>query len=145
MMIMSQKSCKCGKHMAGTSVDCIIPEEVIAAIYCPEESRGVKFNKETMIEDNGWIIEYDMEIGRYYAEHAQIDPAKITPEYLFMEGLASWTGMTPADQIDLLRERNEIIKLRDKDPKRYLEEFRKWAISRAERLKKEGWKKAQQA
>jgi len=101
MMIMSQQSCKCGKHMAGTSVDCIIPEEVIAAIYCPDESRGVKFNKETMVEDNGWIIEYDMEIARYYAEHARIDPTRITPEYLFIEGLASWTGMTPTDQIDL--------------------------------------------
>ncbi len=145
MMIMSQRSCACKKHMAGLSIDCVIPEEVIANVYCPEESKNVKFDAQTMVKDNGWIIEYDMEIARFYAAQAQKDPAKVTPELLFMEGVASWTGMTPTDQVDLPKERDQIIKLRDQDPKRYMEEFRKWAINRAERLKKEGWKKAQKA
>jgi hypothetical protein len=39
--------------------------------------------------------------------------------------------------VDLLRERGQ-------DPKCCLEEFKKWANNRVERLKKEGWKKAQQ-
>jgi hypothetical protein len=142
MMIMSQRSCACGKHMAGLSIDCIIPEEVIAAIYCPEESKNVRFDQKTMVNDNGWIIEYDMEIARFYAQHAQKEPDRITPEFLFLEGLASWTGMTPTDQVELPKERDKIVRLRDQDPKRYMEEFRKWAISRNERMKKEGWKKA---
>ena len=145
MMIMSQISCKCGKHMAGLSIDCIIPEEVVANVYCPEESKSVKFDHSTMFEDNGWIIEYDMEIARYYGGHAHKDPAKITPESLFMGGLASWTGMTPTDQVDLPKERDRIMKLREQDLKQYLDEFKKWANNRVERLKKEGWKKAQKA
>ena len=145
MMIMSQISCKCGKHMAGLSIDCIIPEEVVANVYCPEESKSVKFDGATMFEDNGWIIEYDMEIARYYGGHAHKDPAKITPESLFMGGLASWTGMTPTDQVDLPKERDRIMKLREQDLKQYLDEFKKWANDRVERLKKEGWKKAQKA
>jgi hypothetical protein len=142
MMIMSVRSCKCGKHEAGLSIDCIIPEEVVAAVYCPEESPEVSFDKESMIEDNGWIIEYDMEVARFYGEHAHKSPEEITPEFLFLEGWASWTGMTPTDVVDLQRERNEIIRLRDKDVKKYFEEFRKWGNSRAERMRKAGWKKA---
>ena len=143
MMIMSQRSCTCGKKIVGLSIDCIIPEEVITAIYCPEESKNVTFNEKTMVRDNGWIIEYDMEIARFYAEHAHKDPARITPESLFMDGLASWTGTTPTDQVDLPKERDRIIRLRDQDQKRYMDEFRLWANNRVERLRKEGWKKAQ--
>ncbi len=142
MMIMSIKDCKCRKHQAGLSIDCIIPEEVVLNVYCPEESPKVQFNKQTMFEDNGWIIEYDMDIARFYGEHAHKNPAEITPEFLFMEGWASWTGMTPTDVVNLPKERNELIKLRDIDRKRYFDEFKKWANSRVERLKKEGWKKA---
>ncbi len=60
-----------------------------------------------------------------------------------MEGLASWTGTTPTDQVDLPKERDRILALREQDPKRYMDEFKKWANNRVERLKKEGWKKAQ--
>jgi hypothetical protein len=48
----------------------------------------------------------------------------------------------PTDTVDLPRERNEVIKLRDVDIKRCFEEFRKWGNSRMERLKAEGYKKA---
>ena len=129
--------------MVGLSIDCIIPEEVITAIYCPEESKNVTFNDKTMVGDNGWIIEYDMDVARFYGEHAHKDPAKITPGFLFMRGLASWTGTTPTDQVDLPKERDRIMSLRNEDPKHYMDEFKKWANSRVERLKKEGWKKAQ--
>jgi hypothetical protein len=37
------------------------------------------------------------------------------------------------------------MKLREQDLKQYLDAFKKWANSRVERLKKEGWKKAQKA
>ena len=48
----------------------------------------------------------------------------------------------PTDTVDLPRERNEVIKLRDVDIERCFEEFMGWGNSRMERLKADGRKKA---
>lgn len=46
------------------------------------------------------------------------------------------------DHADSAREREELVKLSRVDPRRYLEEIKKWGIERMERLAREGWRKA---
>jgi hypothetical protein len=94
-----------------------------------------------MIEDNGWLIAYDMDVARFMMHN--IAPAhEVTPEYIFDEGYCTWRGVTPTDHIDSVRERGQLIQLAKSDPKRYFEEIRSWGNSRMERLAREGWRKA---
>jgi hypothetical protein len=48
----------------------------------------------------------------------------------------------PSDHIDSAREREELVRLSKVDPRKYLEEFKRWGIARMERLAQEGWRKA---
>jgi hypothetical protein len=54
---------------------------------------------------------------------------------LFSEGGCSRDGIASTDTVNLPRERNEVIKLREFDTRRCLEEFRKRGNGRVERLK----------
>jgi len=129
--------------MAGFNFkDGIMSGEVILGLYCPQCSNGIKFNPETMVADNGWIIEYDMDLARFQAQKIKTGIHNITPEFIFDEGYCTWRGIYPTDHIDSVKEKEEILKLAKTNPKRYFEEFKKWGISRMERLAREGWRKA---
>ena len=95
-----------------------------------------------MLRDNDWIIEYDMDVARFIGQ--RLPSAAITPDYLFDEGYCTWRGVYPTDHIDSVREREELAKLSKINQRKYLEEFRKWGISRMDRLSKEGWRKARE-
>jgi hypothetical protein len=94
-----------------------------------------------MLADNGWIIEFDMEIARFLLQK-EIPADWVTPAFIFDEGYCTWRGVTPSDHIDSVRERNELLKLAQTDRKRYFEEIRNWSNGRMERLAREGWRKA---
>ncbi len=141
-MCMDYKvSCECGKYTASFSFrDNIMPAEVVNRLYCPECASGISFDPSRMIIDNGWIIEYDMDVARFAS---RVLPVKeITPEFLFDQGYCTWRGMYPTDYMDSLHERQKIMELSKIDPKRYLEELKSWGIKRMSRLKAEGWRKA---
>lgn len=136
-----QVSCQCGGSEANFNFrDNIMPESVIAAVYCPECT--VEFDARSMITDNGWVIAYDMAVAEYYASSRAGDIAEVTPEMLFDDGLATWRGVYPGDHIDSAREREELAALSKVDMRRYLEEFKSWGAERMERLRQEGWRKA---
>ncbi len=142
-MCMDYKlNCECGKRFASFNFkDGIFPPEVISRLYCPECSKDVRFSPDRMLYDNGWIIEYDMDVAKFIGQRF----GNITPEFLFDEGYCTWRGMTPTDHIDSLMERESIVTLARTDPRRYLEEIKNWAKYRMERLQKEGWRKAKEA
>jgi hypothetical protein len=120
-----------------------MPPEVIKGLYCPECSKGIFIDPISMIEDNGWIIQYDMDIASLYRMKLPTnDLDNLLPEMLFDKGYATWRGVYPGDHIDNVRERNELAKLARRDPRRYFEEVKVWAIKRSERLRREGWRKA---
>jgi hypothetical protein len=138
-----EMNCSCGNGMAGFNFrDEIMSEEVINALYCPRCSTNIRFNPETMLYDNGWIIEYDMDIARFQAQKIGRTTFDISPEFIFDEGYCTWRGIYPTDHLDSAREREDIVKLAKINPKRYLEEIKDWANRRMERLIKEGWRKA---
>lgn len=143
MCVAYEINCSCGNGMAGFNFkDEIMTGEVINRLYCPQCSKDIKFNTETMIADNDWIIEYDMDIARFQAQKIKTGRLNITPEFIFDEGYCTWRGMYPTDHIDSVVERQKIMKLAKVNPRKYLEELKEWATSRMEHLSKEGWRKA---
>lgn len=134
--------CTCGKNGASFNFrDDIMSTEVINRLFCPLCSSTVGYNPGTMLSDNGWIIEYDMDIARFMAQNISHAEA-IDPEFLFNEGYCTWRGIYPGDHIDSAKEREELAKLAKTDPKRYFNEIKTWGIRRMERLAQEGWRKA---
>lgn len=136
--------CACGSREASfTFHENIMPPEVINRLYCPVCSQDMSFDPGTMIKDNGWVVEYDMDIARFSA-HKLPQPLKesVSPEMLFDEGYATWRGIYPGDHMDNARERTELAKLAKVDPRGYLEQMKTWAVRRMERLRQEGWRKA---
>lgn len=143
MCMAFEMNCACNNGMAGFNFkDEIMTEEVISGLYCPKCSKGISFDPERMLFDNGWIIEYDIEIAKFQAQKIGRSIGPITPEFIFDEGYCTWRGIYPSDHIDSIKEREDIIKLAKINPKRYLEEIKDWAKKRMERLSQEGWRKA---
>ena len=141
MCVDHKMMCKCESNSASFNFrDDIMPVEVVNRLYCPRCSGDVSFNADTMLADNGWIIEYDMEIAKFAA--GKLPKARISPEFIFDEGYCTWRGVYPSDHIDSVREREELIALSKIHRQKYLDEFRKWGIGRMERLANEGWRKA---
>jgi hypothetical protein len=50
--------------------------------------------------------------------------------------------MYPGDNLDSVRERNELNALAKTNPVEYLKRLKQWAEERMERLKRQGWRKA---
>ena len=141
MCIDHKMTCSCGKQSASFNFkDEIMPVEVVDRLYCPACSGDIKYNPESMLMDNGWVIEYDMDVARFSGQ--KLPQSGITPELLFDEGYCTWRGVSPTDHIDSVREREELVKLAKINPKKYLDEFKKWGSERMERLAHEGWRKA---
>ncbi len=145
MCVEVKQSCECGNREATFHLrDNIMAKEVIDRIYCPDCSSTARFDQDTMLRDNGWIIEYDMDLARMLAiSKMGASPTDVNPEYLFDEGLATWREMYPGETLDIADERWHIIQKKDKDPKAYLQEINSWAITRIQHLKESGWRKAQ--
>ncbi len=142
MCVEHKIACTCGTNSASFhSRDSILPVEVVQRLFCPACSTGVAFDPETMISDNGWVIEYNMDIARFMMQKiAGAD--SISPAFLFDEGYCTWKGVYPTDLIDSVKEREELLKLAKTDRKKYFDEFKSWGVKRMERLAQEGWRKA---
>jgi hypothetical protein len=99
-----------------------------------------------MLMDNGWVIEYDMDLARFLlTSRLLLEKEQIQPGYIFDSGYACWLEMYPGEKGDILEERAEIMKLQQENPRQYLREISRWNIDRIQRLKEEGWRKAQAA
>ncbi len=141
MCVEYKVTCVCGNRSASLNFrDEVMPPEVVDRLYCPDCSEEVPYNPETMIRDNRWIIEYDMEIVHFMKQ--KLPGVEMTPDFLFDEGYCTWRGVYPDDHVDSLREREELVNLARTDRKKYLEEFKSWGVRRMERLAREGWRKA---
>jgi len=147
MCLEIRKTCKCGSKTAQFHMrDNIMSQEILTELYCPDCSTEVELNPESMLMDNGWVIEYDMELAKFLAvSKLMVDPDSVRPGFVFDGGYACWQEMYPGEQKDVLEERKEIIALQKEDSTRYLKEISTWNIARIERLKTEGWRKAQAA
>lgn len=141
MCIAYEMRCKCGRRTASFQFkDNIMSEQIIKNLYCPDCSSDINVNYDKMVVDNGWIIEYDMDIVNFMGQ--KIAAENITPDLLFDEGYCTWNGIYPGDHIDSVREREKITALAKSSPALYLQKIKSWAKERNERLYNEGWRKA---
>ncbi len=142
MCVAHQIQCVCGKTGASFHTrDSILPAEVVQRLFCPACSEQAVFDPATMVSDNGWIIEYNMDMARFMLQ--KVSPAhEISPEFLFDEGYYTWNGIYPSDITDSAKERQALTELAKTDRRKYFEEFKNWGINRMERLAREGWRKA---
>jgi hypothetical protein len=148
MCLDIRKRCECGKNNVQFHLrDNVMIPEVITRLWCPTCTREDKdFDRATMINDNGWTIEYDMILARMLAaQQLGLDAIDIEPESIFMQGYACWQELYPGEQQDIKEEREKIIALLQEDQKHYLQAIQQWNIKRVKRLKAQGWRKAQGA
>jgi len=147
MCIEVRKTCECGKHQVQFHLrDNIMSNEVIVTLYCPECSKEAEIDRNTMLTDNNWVIEYDIELAQFLAAaKLQLPPDTVNPGFLFDGGYATWQEMYPGEQQDILQERKGIMDLLKSDSREYLRQINSWNIARVERLKADGWRKAQAA
>lgn len=138
------RECTCGHEMASMHhANSVLPEEAIVAVYCPDCS--VEFNEATMIADNGWTIEYDMDLVRALLPRYGVETDTITPGFIFDEGYSSWNGLTPTDVYDKAMEFNDVVNSTKGDKRAYFETMRTWTLERTSRLAADGWRKAKSA
>lgn len=142
MMCMAcERRCKCGRRTVSLHFkDNILSEQVVKNLYCPQCSSDIRIDGGTMVADNGWVLEYDMDSVQCMAE--KIGGGRITSERIFDDGYCTWNGIYPGDHVDSVREREKIAALSKTDPALYLNEMKSWAIERLRRLQSEGWRKA---
>ena len=141
------RNCSCGKEKVSLHLrDNIMSQEVIDRLFCPSCSGTVAFVQESMVEDNGWVIEYDMDLARMYAiAKLGVEPAHVHPGFVFDEGYVAWREMYPGETRDIADERERIISMKEKNPQEYLTAITTWAVDRIARLKADGWRKAKRA
>lgn len=147
MCIDIRKTCECGKQQVQFHLrDNVMSQEVILRLYCPQCSAGTNPGRETMLKDNGWVIEYDLELAQFMAAaKLQLPPDAVDAAFLFDSGYATWQELYPGEHQDILAERREIMELLKSDSREYLQRISRWNIDRVARLKTEGWRKAQAA
>src|SRR3972149_5477687 len=136
--------CECGQGTATLHFgNNILPENVVRALYCPHCGGKPAFDPNTMLADNGWVIDFEIEGARLFAHEFPAAPDDVTPEFIFDNGFCTWVGYTPTDQLDSYAEKAAIIELAKTDRARYFEEMKSWSIGRVRRLAEAGWRKAQ--
>ncbi|MFP3868578.1 MAG: hypothetical protein ACLFUU_10525 [Desulfobacteraceae bacterium] len=138
-----KRSCVCGECQAHLmNRDNILPAEILVNLYCPQCRHLAVWNPETMIEDNGWILEYDLEAAQFFF-WKKLREQSITPDFLFDEGYCSWHGLTPLDLDESARIHRELAPLLSQDRLVYINRLKEMWTDYVANLKADGWRKAQ--
>lgn len=137
--------CECGSKTVQFHLrDNVMVPKVISRLFCPHCPGHDLFDPSSMINDNGWIIDYDMEIARTIsAQRLGLAAERVTPESLFDTGYACWLEMYPGEKEDIFQQKQEMKALLQISQKDYLTAIHSWNIGRVKRLKDAGWRRAQ--
>ena len=141
------KTCECGKHNVQFHLrDNLLSPEVVSRLFCPSCSGDQGFDSEAMLNDNGWIIEYDMLLARSAMTGKNVLlQEQVSPAYIFDQGYCTWLETYPGESQEIKAERDGILELRKTDQQRYLQAMINWNIERMKKLKAIGWRKALRA
>jgi hypothetical protein len=142
MCMNLRRFCSCGRNSAYLSCrDNLLPGEILVSLFCPECRPG-RITETTMLEDCGWVLEYDVDRAQGYFKVRGIrSPA--TPALIFDEGYLSWQGLAPGDQEVNTRMHQRLAPLVEQDLALYLKSLRSEWVAHVARLKAAGWRKAQ--
>lgn len=147
MCIAVFKKCECGANTVQFHLrDNLLQPEVLTRLFCPSCPGDTAFDKQTMLSDNGWVLEYDMVLAKGVISRINlVDPEQVNPAYLFDQGYCAWLETYPGEQQEIKEEKAKLLKLREVDQQHYLKEIIAWNVNRLEKLKGDGWRKAQAA
>ena len=147
MCVEVRKTCECGAHNVQFHLrDNIMRPEVITRLFCPVCPGDVAYDEQAMVNDNGWVVEYDMVLVRMLvANSLGLEADEVNANYIFDQGYAAWLEMYPGEREDIREEKASIMELAKEDQQKYLQVIQSWNVERVERLKVAGWRKAQLA
>ena len=138
-----RKPCACGQKTAEIFFGkMVLDEAAVRGVYCPQCSATVEPDPVSTVEDNGWILDLDPEVMRAYAPRMGMSPDEVTAEKVFDGDYVTWVGFSPEDNIQRVRERQEIERRHAGDVKAHFEALKRWALEREKRFYDEGWRKA---
>jgi len=143
MCIDVRKQCECGTKIVQFHLrDNVMPPQVIVRLYCPDCPGNVPYRAESMLNDNGWIIEYDLDLAHgLAAQRLGMAPEDVTPAFLFDSGYACWLELYPGEREEIREEKQDLQRLLKVDQKAYLTAMHEWNIRRVEDLKRAGWRR----
>lgn len=142
MCMSLRRFCSCGRNSAHLSYrDNVLPVEILANLYCPE-CRPDDIGGEVMLEDCGWVLEYDVERAQTFFARRGIQ-GRVSPAFIFDEGYLSWLGLAPGDQEINTRLHQRLAPLIEQDLALYLTSLRSEWLAHVAGLKAAGWRKAQ--
>ena len=111
-----RKACACGQQTSEIFFGkMILDEKSIAQVYCPECSGDIDKESNNRVWDNGWVLELNLDVVRTRAALMEISPDRVTADWVFDEGYATWVGITPDDFQTREWERSEVQKLAKTD------------------------------
>jgi hypothetical protein len=143
MCLNERRVCECGRQDAYLIFrDNLLSPEILVNLYCPECSARVRLDRDTMLQDCGWVLEYDLE-GAQGLLARQGVTGTVTPEFLFDAGYLTWQGLSPGDHDvnhDLHR---RLAPLVEADLTLYLQSLKSEWLEYVAGLKAAGWRKAQ--
>ena len=146
MCVDVRKTCECGAKTVQFHLrDNLLQAEVVRRVFCPSCPGDVPFDDRSMLNDNGWVVEYDMIlVAMLLIAKLQVEPDALCPEFVFDRGYACWLEMYPGEREEIREEKAAIMGLLREDQRQYLQAIQSWNIERVARLKSAGWRKAQQ-
>ncbi len=145
MCLNERRSCRCGRNAAFLIFrDNLLSPEILVNLFCPECRGRAIWNGDTMLEDCGWILEYDLDQAQALLTRWGVT-SRATPEFLFDEGYLSWQGLAPGDQEVNARMHRRLAPLIEQDLALYLKTLKAEWLEHVAGLKAAGWRKAQNA
>ncbi|MGA9754497.1 MAG: hypothetical protein WBV23_05070 [Desulfobaccales bacterium] len=142
MCLNLRRFCACGRNSADLSCrDNLLPGEILINLFCPQ-CRPDSIEADTMLEDCGWVLEYDVERAQAFFALRSIR-GRATPGFIFDAGYLSWQGLTPGDQEINTRLHQRLAPLIEQDLALYLKSLRAEWVAHVIQLKAVGWRKAQ--
>jgi len=142
MCLSLRRFCACGRSSAYLSCrDNILPADILESLFCPQCRPG-RLEDDTMLQDCGWVLEYDLERAQAFFALRGIK-SRATPEFIFDEGYLSWQGLAPGDQEINTRLHQRLAPLIEQDLARYIKSLRTEWLDHVAQLKAAGWRKAQ--
>ncbi len=143
MCLQQSRACRCGSRRAYLSFrDNVLTPETLLSLYCPECSSGVNWDAACMVEDCGWVLEYDMDGARFFMTQRGL-AGELSPEFLFDEGYLTWQGFSPLDHEVNSELHQRLAPMIQEDMQGYLKALKSQWLDYVAGLKATGWRKAQ--
>ncbi|MEW6388322.1 MAG: hypothetical protein AB1491_12470 [Thermodesulfobacteriota bacterium] len=143
MCFQQLRACQCGRNSAYLGYrDNVLAPEVLVNLYCPECRPQDESLSKDMIEDGGWVLEYDLPAAQVFFNRRGF-PHPVNPDFIFDEGYLSWQGLAPGDQAFNNELHHRLAPLVQEDLNLYLQKLKEEWLAHVAQLKAAGWRKAQ--